>query len=925
MTFVQRSRGRGWQARAVFLAAFAVLLTVRLWGGFNYGSVFVQTASQAAGSAGLRVYAWMPQRSFLRELERIPEVPQVWMLQSQVDACESVLVVCPAGADAVVGTLRVVSGDSWTGPIRILSAPGDVIRCQNQVLLKALAAEIGAVVYELPVRRSSSVIPGIRGFNWQGDFWLLLVPLLQALLFCRLVSFISSLVPSNTPGGWGEIAPVSRSWIGVGVGVLRLVVLLLVLHQVVQVVYRLVAVRSGPDAAVGAVCSLGLLQGLWYFLRAAGEGRVGGGLRGFLCVVALIAVVRVVWILNVDSYQSTDYARYLQIGEQIYDGRWDLLASREETLTPIYIRRALFATLPAIWLFGKGLAGLECWNLCIQLMTLLVFRRLVRLLTGSPAVATAAVVLLTLMPEFWYSITIATHNVVANLLICCVMLVLELIRVRLRDTDGKGWWQFAGDLWLASAAGCCGAMLELCRSFGVFFLVAVWGTCLCLLAYRFLSSGGHCVWNRDLRVFGMLGWGTVVCIGSVSLVDHEIASRVPWRTPPITESIVAVDTLGTGLGREMEAWRVQYFPAVPGSEKSELAVRRLLHEKLASGVQIWFFLMRRNDVYSWQSDALVQVFDRLQGLIRPLKHTRVRWFSAQQAVCDAYYLLILLLLFVRLLLPQRYPVLKSEVLPLVFVGLIALALYLLTEAHPYYAQSFLLPFCWTASMVAVRGVKAADTCSGGAAVADGHVWRELLAGLRSLRIPAVILCGVIAIHGVGGAWLNRSGLLFARISLNQSAGAAGSLLTQQSRVHVAVALPPRTAGGASMHDATVRLDGPREAGGSLRFLLTAGQRTDKTMRLSPNQSPIRFRLLINGRIYREGVLADLNRPEFCVVPNADWGIQPGRPVELQIHLEGQPAADALLPEWLAIEYPYFSDKSGSHLSAVSAPPAAHPR
>ncbi|MFY8056662.1 MAG: hypothetical protein ACOVRM_02915, partial [Planctomycetaceae bacterium] len=188
----------------------------------------------------------------------------------------------------------------------------------------------------------------------------MLVPLLQALLFCRLVSFIRSLVPSNTPGGWGEIAPVSRSWIGVGVGVLRLVVLLLVLHQVVQVVYRLVAVRSGLDAAVGAVCGLGLLQGLWYFLRAAGEGRVGGGLRGFLCVVALIAVVRVVWILNVDSYQSTDYARYLQIGEQIYDGRWDLLASRGETLTPIYIRRALFATLPAIWLFGKGLAGLEC-------------------------------------------------------------------------------------------------------------------------------------------------------------------------------------------------------------------------------------------------------------------------------------------------------------------------------------------------------------------------------------------------------------------------------------------------------------------------------------------------------------------------------------------------------------------------------------
>ncbi|MFN9235199.1 MAG: hypothetical protein ACK6D4_11205, partial [Planctomyces sp.] len=397
-----------------------------------------------------------------------------------------------------------------------------------------------------------------RGFNWQGDFWLLLVPLLQALLFCRLLSLMRGVIGGSFAVGEPVWTLTGRWWISVSVGLLLLSVLLLVLHQVVLVISRVVAVRSGLEAAVGSLCGLAILQGVWLCFRTVGHRGTAGGLRAFLCVIMLIAVVRVVWISKVDSYQSTDYARYLEIGQQIYDGRWDLLAIRGETLTPLYIRRSLIVTLPAICLFGKGLAALEWWNVCVQLLTLLVFRRLVRLLTGSAAVATAAIVLLTLMPEFWYSVTIATHNVMANLLICCVMLLLEMVRRRLADSGDGGWWRVFVDVSLAIAAGCCGALLELCRSFGVFLLAAVWGTFFCLLlSWCFHSRLRRCAWFPGLRMFGMLVVGTLVCVGIVSQVDRAIASRVPWRTPPISESLVAVDTQGTGLGREMEAWRVQ--------------------------------------------------------------------------------------------------------------------------------------------------------------------------------------------------------------------------------------------------------------------------------------------------------------------------------------------------------------------------------
>lgn len=910
MTVVLRSGRRGGPYRVLWLLAFAVLLTVRFWCGLNYSSVYVQSVSPRAESADLRIYAWMPQRSFLRELHRIPEVPQVWMLNTQVQACDSVLVVCPAGGDAEVGTLRVVCGESWTGPVKVVSLSGAAVRCQDQALVKSLVPDERSVVYELPVRRSKSLIPGIHGFNWQGDFWLLLVPLLQALLFCRVLSCLRAVVSSGNSVGNAEFTTNESSLMRVCVGILRLLLLLLVLHQIVSVIGRFVAVRSGLEAAVGSLCGLALIQGVFVCIRTIGQSGSKSGLRALLCVMTLIGIARVVWISNVDSYQSTDYARYLEVGEQVYDGRWDLLAARDEILTPFYIRRALLVTLPAIWLFGKGLAGLECWNLCLQLLTLLAFRRLVRLMTGSPVIATPAVVLLTLMPEFWYSITIATHNVMANLLICCVMLVLETIRIRIGDEGSSGWWRVFGDLGLAIVAGCCGAMLELSRSFGLFLLAAVWGISLYLLVLRVLSAGDHHTARRLVpRVSGILLTGTFVYAGIVSIVDREIASRVPHRPPPVSEALVAVDTQGTGLGRELEAFRMLYLPAVSPSEKSELTVRKLLYEKVASGVQIWPFLMRRNDVYSRQSDALVQVFDRLQGLIRPLKHTRVRWFSAQQAICDAYYLLILLLLLVRLLLPQRYPVLKSEVLPLVFIGLLAVALYVLTEAHPYYAQSFLLPLCWTAAMVADCCVNGMNAGGDALAISGGNVRREFFAGLLSLRLPALILCFVVVVHGVGGEWLNRSGLLFARISLSPSLNATDALLTQQSRVHVAVALPPAAAGTSIVREATVSLDGPRDADGSLKFFLTGSQRLDTALRKSPNQSHIRYQLMINGRIFRQGELEDLNRPEFCVVPRSEWGIPPGRTLELQIRLGGQAAARGSLPEWLAIEYPYFSGEA----------------
>lgn len=894
-------RERSVRSLLLWASALALLLLVfRLWQGLHYSAIFVSSGSGAVEGLDIRVYGWLPQRKFLQQFERLPEVPRVWMMAEHVEPITKVLAALPSGHPELATSLRVTAGDSWTGPVKVLMPSGGAGPCADSALVQALSDGGKFEVMELPVGRVSSILPGLRGRNWQGDGLLLLVAVCQSGFMLAFGLFVLQVLATAGAGPGGTFPSENTILQRMLLAGCRVFVLLLAAHQFVVVFGRILMIRSGVESLAASLLGILLMAGISCFVgrsRVWFGGRSAGALLVLVCVCLLL---RVVWIQSVDSYQSTDYARYLTIGEQICEGRWDLIGARGEVLVAEYARRAMVVTVPAVWLFGKGLHAVEYWNLLLQAATLLTFGVFVRLLTGSPVRAVVAAVLLMLMPEFWYTATIATHNVPANFLLALCLLLLECIRRELtkrgRTTSGTVLLSVS----LASMAGAAAGLLEVCRNTGLFLAVAV---ILSLGAYGLIHRA-ECL--RDRRKILCSLFCVLAGVGSGALVVQSIGGVVAAQLPPAKVSslgyLSAVDSAGTGIGRELEPWRTTYFPRVPADEQSVVGLRRLVHEKLAAGIQFWQFMFRKNAVFSWQGDALVQCFDRLPGLIRPMKHTRVPWYSLQQGVCDEFYLLMLTMLMARLLLPGVFPSVLGEAVLLLFAFIYGGVIYVLTEAHPYYSQGFFYPVCLSAALV----LAPYGSVRCGISVRAFDVLKHLLQLVRvqgGTLAGASVLCVAIVVHAVVGGLIDRSAVLYCRIQATGVSGADAARV-EQSRVHVAVALPDRARQVPIRVEVPIRLECAQGAGSRLKFFLTANQRVDRRLRIAPNVSEAAYEVLINGKVWRQGSLRDLNTPEFCTVDLDSWGGLIGDAVELRVVLSGRLAEVASDPEWLAIEYPY---------------------
>jgi hypothetical protein len=696
----------------------------------------------------------------------------------------------------------------------------------------------------------------------------------------------------------------SASWLS---QVIRLVVLVALLHQFGLTSVRILTIRSGIESLLASLAGCVLL---WVIQNPSRMVPPWFILRWRLALVVLFAVVVLVklcWVLCVSSFQSTDYGRYLSIGELLCDGRWDLIAARAEPLLRTYVRRATVVTLPAIWCFGRGIAAIEAWNFLLQSGTLVLFWLLVKLLTNSRAAGAVAVVLLWLMPEFWYTATIASHNVSANFLLCSSLLLLLLFRRSLQHLDSRPLATVVTALCLAAATGLTIALLELCRDTGKLLIGAICVEGLVAIVPLLRVPWSFARWRTVLCVAGLL-IGMISYLLVTHSIDSVIASRIPAQTVTLASSFSALDTTGHGLGREVEPWRRQYFPAIPSADQSGVAFRRILHEKMASGEQFWLFMFRKNEVFSWQSDALTQVFDRLQGIERPLKHTRVPWNSLQQGLCDHFYLLILLLVISRVLLSGLFPVWNGESTALWYAGLYGLLIFLLTEAHPYYSQGFLLMLCLSGATVLDFWRRHGSKSAAQSGITPGAGLWQMIGWQRGLLKAGLVMSVVVLLHIAVGRLLDSSGLLYGHFSPLPAATAAAAAETKISRVHAAVAWPFGESATEQTAIAGFRLRGPSWPADSLCFFLTANQRKDEKLRLQPNESPIQYEVLIDGRMWQRGLLTDLNQPQFCRIRLADWAKPGSQDLHIEVRLSGKRKSGVVLPECLAIEYPAFELK-----------------
>lgn len=904
--------GKSWKGGSLCLPGITLcLLLCRCFFGLNYAAVHVVLPEETARQTGIEIYASAGPGTTARRLDWTTELPRLRLDVHPGGRVEALYVHAMAGTGSQYEGCEILFGDAWIGPVQRRRLSAKPLTCLEVISGVPKAGSGYEIVRLVPQSVSKSKFISESAVNWQGDSWLLLVPLLQAV-FLRLLGghglWCLRALPLRKAGfsAW-QMPLLVRPF----ASVLQFIVLLLAGHQMVIVMLRFLSVRSGLQACLAAALLsvlLVLLRRFFEGLRASSAWQLW--LRGALLLL-LFGCAKVLWSMQIDSYQSTDYGRYARYGELIAAGRWSELVSIREPLSAVYARRAIVTTVPAAIIFGPGTRGIEIINLVTQFATVAIFWGYCCRSFGQAA-GTAALPYVLLVPGFWYLGTIASHNVPTHLLLVLLFLCGDYLRVTWRCVE-RGCGSSGRLLVFSAAYGLLAGLLELGRTYGI-FIVAAGGVTAASALFRLLRGQA---WKNSPRIFVRPACvlimssilAVVVYLQLVDSVDRYLTAKLgaTLNAGAMLGGLAAIDSTKDSGGRSLDMWRRVYSVSVPQDDRNQLNLRKLLHEKLVMGAYLYGGVLERNEVYSKQIDGMLQTFDRLKGLVRRLKSSRVPWFSFQQGLCDGIYLLLLLPALLRLL-PTAGSVLYScEFQPLFLTTLIGIAIFLLTESHPYYGLVFALPLCWNAGLISF-GEKQGD--AGGAMSYLRGVFPEF-------GRAALWLCLLAGMHLAAGALLDVSNRCFCRMTFRETAsGQSGGLLQELSRVHFAIARELGDAGESEVLKAGVEILLPAVSGKELCFLLTANQRIlNEDPALDPDRLIVDFgygrtpyTLTVNGRLWRSGVLSDLKVPEFCVLPLSEFPVTESGKVIVEAALGGKPESELSgggRPEWLAIEYPYI--------------------
>jgi len=887
------------------------LLIFRALSGLNYAAVHIVLPNDLAEQPRVEVYSCAGPGKVAQRLDWVAEVPRLRLLPQPDGGIQELYVIAVAGSGSRYLDCEVLFGDGWIGPVQrrgVLTVEEGYGGTVQGIPRAGSGYELIRIV---PQRLSQSAFIGPAVFNWQGDLWLLLVPVLQAIFLNSLwrhgLSCWRSLPLRLSGSSCVTVPPILEAarW------PLQIFVLLLAGHQTVVVLERILAIRCGIQASLAVTTLTLLVVFLRVFLLKLQQTPAENVRAKGVFLLILFGLARVLWCMQIDSYQSTDYGRYARYGELIAAGRWGDLVAIRETLSHVYARRAIVTTVPAAWIFGPGARGIEVVNWLTQSAMAVAFWCYCCRLFGQRT-GTAALLYLLLVPGFWYLGTIASHNVPTHLLLVLVFWCGDYLRCEWRlieDGCGRGWC-----LWLLAAVfGLLGGFLELCRSYGIFFAVVG----LCTVSIVFLRLVLR-VWRRRwekwsillvppaliLTIASLVTCGCYVLV--VRSVDRFITARLGEATNAISllDSIAGVDSTDYTDGRAVDMYRLVYRIAAPVQNRIQLTCRKLIHEKLVMGRYLYGGVFKRNIVYSRQTDSMLQTFDRLQGLIRRFQSSRVPWFSLQQGVCDGVYLLLLIPACLRLLPLSGQVLHAGEFQPLVFTFFVGCAVFFVTEAEVYYGLVFVVPLCWNAGLVSGAG------CQGKAEGA--RQWSDG----AGLRLGATLACLCVIVHIAVGWVVDISNRCFCNIAFKEAGSERnGDLLFDKSRVHCAVALNSEHDSPSEVSKGSIEIALPSSPVKELRFLLTANHRVlNDDRRLSPSGLIVDFRLsrtpytiYVNGRQWRSGVLADVKAPEFCVLSLSEFpALEPGK-VYVEIELGPTAATDVVAgrrPEWLAIEFPH---------------------
>lgn len=305
-----------------FWGTFLLGAACRYGSDLNFGELHLGLSDLGA-TDGVRV-SCKTLAGQLLPLQVREENSQQFSIVSCPGPLRSLLLYVPAAVDRGKPDIEVRFGEQWGAPSR---------RVAFDIVDRGVDSRpTGATrVWEvLPANGVSCHLAPIGSCNWQGDFWLISVPLLQAVLAVSILFLLRrlcSLAASANwpqPAGWGSqlIRIESGSLFVWGIAIVRVFLLLMMLWQMFTLAQGFLFVRWGNQFAgfVLMICALAVITGAYVSLiRNAGS----DWQRLLTCALLMTAVfvVKAWFCLSFDGCNTVTMSVIIATG-----WRWPVVA-----------------------------------------------------------------------------------------------------------------------------------------------------------------------------------------------------------------------------------------------------------------------------------------------------------------------------------------------------------------------------------------------------------------------------------------------------------------------------------------------------------------------------------------------------------------------------------------------------------------------
>lgn len=751
--------------------------------------------------------------------------------------------------------------------------------------LQQLGLKGGLLVYPASISVSRFRSVG-QAFNWGGDWSLLWVSTLQGILIWLSLSAlhrgVTRIAADCHPAGLSVWK--FGSWLCIPSQMLRLVLLVLLAHQFWVAVQSLFWVRSPAGFTTGValfailLCLyVGWLRWIWSSKSARGV------VLRMVAAGMLVLVAKIYWLSTVEYRPGSDYLLFHRYGQQLAAGDWDGLATTRR-FTLIFLCRAWFYSYPICSLLGSEITTFEYANMGIQAASVIVFCLLVARVSGLMTAA-ACMPLPLVYSEFWYSTGMVAPNVIAYFWIPLTWLLVDFFDRKLSgsaDSQKMGIVKsliFAGVL--GATTGLCLGVVDMLKRYSPFFLIAL---ALFMILRRWLSQ------TEAIPRFSARMLFLVVVVVTSQLFVQRVTTFLSTKSGmeqsnlDMTLAQVAfLETDSTALGRSFHQWMHSFFMNVPESRRLELQIRKILHEQIVGGANVYQHVLLKNRVMAHPTNAMTQVMDATSSaeLGRSLMYAP----HAASQITLGWHISLALILFgiLRLLAIRACPLKSGEVFPLLSAVFTLAFAALFTEGHPYTGQNAAFPLCWSVGVM-VQFLRKPETA--GRTVSDSVFgsW-ELLAPGR-LLVAAVLWAGLVVVHLGMGKVVESAGLTFHRISpvpprSQQTDGLSEAEVGLiQSRVHAGIRLVPsdgqlKTGEYAERQflvESLRPLRGVRFfiTGNVRRFMPEGKSNFRAALAAEWKNLPIEYEVLLGEKLVIRGPLANLAQGKFVEYPADFW-------------------------------------------------------